>query len=278
MGRLNAFDLFVEHEFLQRALLTGIIMGVVLAMLGIFVVLRGLAMIGDGIAHISFSGIALGLVLGFYPIGTALVFAVIGGLLIHFLSARRIVTSDTAVGIIFTAGFSFGVILVSRTGGFNVDIMGVLFGNIYGIAEPEMRLIVIFGGLLFLTLLVLHKEFLYVTFNDESARVSGLPVGFLNALFISLTAAGIVLAAQLVGVLLVTALLVVPAATSLQFAQSYRSALFLSVAFGVTSVIVGLLASAQYGFASGGSIAFATTVFFGVAVVLKKLYSVVRHA
>lgn len=266
---MNALDLFLNYPFLQRALIAALVVAVVSAILGVYVVLRGLSLIGDGLAHISLAGVALGFVLGVYPLATALVAAVVGALIIQMLRSREIVRGDTAIGILFTAGLAIGILVISEGRGTGVDLASYLFGNILAVTERDVWLIGGVAAAIVAVFALLHKELFYVTFNEEAARLSGLPVPLLNVVFTVLTAASIVVASRVVGVLLVSALLIVPAASALQFARSFRGALVLSVVAGVISVLIGVFAAAQYGYPTGASVALASTSVFAVAVVGK---------
>ena len=246
-------------------------MAALCAALGVYVVLRGLSLLGDGLAHISFAGIALGLVLGIYPLALALVAAVLGALAIHVLRAKEVVRGDTAIGILFTAGLALGILLVSRTRGIGADLASYLFGNLLAVSAQDVLLVAVVAAGLILFLVVLHKELFYLTFSEEAARLSGLPVGALNVAFTAATAASIVVAARVVGVLLVSALLVVPAASALQLGRSFRATLAWSVAFGLASVVAGVLAAAQWGLATGASVALASTLLFAGTVAAKRL-------
>lgn len=263
---MTPIDLVLNYPFLQRALLAALVVAALSGLLGIYVVLRGLSLIGDGLAHISFAGVALGLSLGLYPLAFALGFAIVGALLIQALRASGKVRGDTAIGILFTAGLAFGIIIISKQKGFSVDLTTYLFGNILAVTNADLILVAAVALGLLVVFALLRKEFFYVTFSEEAARLSGLPVGALNVLFTALTAATIVVAARLVGVLLVSALLIVPAATSLQFARSFRFALVLSVLVGLASVLIGLYVAIAYGLATGASIALASAMLFGLAL------------
>ncbi|HET6403515.1 MAG TPA: metal ABC transporter permease [Candidatus Thermoplasmatota archaeon] len=267
---MTAIDLFLQYEFLQRALLAALAVAALCAALGVYVVLRGLSMLGDGLAHISFAGVALGLVLGLYPLALALIAAVAGALIIHALRAKEVVRGDTAIGILFTAGLATGILLVSRSRGLGVDLSSYLFGNLLAVGARDVATVGAIAGALLLILVVLHKELFYVTFNEEAARLSGLPVGMLNVLFTAATAASIVIAARVVGVLLVSALLVVPAATALQFERSFRATLAISVATGLASVLIGVWAAAEYSLATGASVALTATALFALVVLVKR--------
>lgn len=268
---MSAIDLFLTYPFLQRALLAALVVATLCSLLGVFVVLRGMSMLGDGLAHISFAGVAIGLVAGLYPLALALAFAVGGALAIRWLQSRNILRGDAAIGVLFTGGLATGVAVVSSSGGLPVDVQSYLFGNILAVTPRDVVVVGVVAAALVATLVLLHKELFYLTFNEEAARLSGLPVGALNVLFTALTAASIVVASRVVGVLLVSALVVVPAATSLQFARSFRAALALSVVVGLVSVLVGSLAAAQWGLSTGATIALASTALFVLAVVARRV-------
>lgn len=266
---IDAIQLFLDYPFMRRALLAALAVAILAAVLGVYVVLRGLSLLGDGLAHISLTGVALGFVLGIYPLLMALVAAIVGAVLIQTLRSREVVRGDTAIGILFTAGLALGILIISQGPGTGVALESYLFGNILAVSAQDVTMIAVVAAVLLATFALLHKEMLYVTFNEEAARLSGLPVGVLNVVFTVVTAASIVVAARVVGVLLVSALLVVPAATSLQLARSFRGALLFSVIAGVASVLVGVLAAAQYGTPTGASIALASNAVFGATVLAK---------
>jgi zinc transport system permease protein len=259
------------YDFMVRALVAGLLVAVVAALLGVFNVLRGMALVSDGLAHVSLAGVALGLVLGFYPLWMALGAAVLGGLTIQFLRERQIAKSDTAIGIIFSAGLAIGIALISRGGGVNVNVGNYLFGSILAVTQSDLVTVGVAGAVVLLALLAFYKEMLYLAFNEQAARVSGLPVGALNAAFTILTATAVVLAARVVGVLLVSALMIVPSAAGLQVARSFRGALLLSVLLGMACVVAGLYASFVIDVASGPAIALASTVAFLGAVGFRAL-------
>lgn len=266
---LPGLEAFAPH-FMQRALLAGLIVAGIAATLGVFLVLRGSAMIGDGLAHIAFSGVALGLVANVYPLGVALLAAVLAAVGIHALRSRGVVLGDTAVAIFFTTGLALAVILVSLGRGFSVDLFSYLFGSVVGVTEQDLVLVAALGAVLLAAMVALYKELFHLTFSEESARVAGLPVQALNLAFAVLTALTIVVAARVVGVLLVSALLVVPAATSLQVARSFRAAMALSAALGASTVVVGLYAAYAADLAAGGAIAFASVAFFFLVLAAKR--------
>lgn len=266
---MNPIEQVLHYPYLQHALMSGVLVAIVCGVLGVFIVLRGLSLLGDGLAHVSFGGVALGLTLMVYPTYVALVFTILGALVIHFLRTRGIVRGDTAIGILFTAGLAFGRVLLSR-GGFSVNIDSILFGQLLGVDAGDLPVVVAVGLGLLLLLGLFQKEFFYMTYSEPGAQVAGLPVHFLNVVFMALTAATIVVASKTVGVLLVSALLVIPAAASLQLATSFRKAIGLSVLFGLASVAAGFAFSLGPGhYPTGASIALSSCAIFVLAALAK---------
>lgn len=273
---MTALEYFLAYDFARWQLLAALVVALLCSALGVYVVLRGMSMLGDGLAHISFAGIALGLVLGLHPLPVAFALALAGALVIQALRSRQIVRGDAAIGILFTAGLALGVLLVSKAGGTGVNAQAYLFGNLASVQRQDAWLVSGLGLLLVLVLALFHKELLSITFHEEAARLSGVPVALVNTLFTALTAASIVVAARVVGVLLVSALLVVPAAASLQLARSFRAAVLLSVGFGLLSVLAGVYASTEHGLPTGASVALAATLLFALVVGGKTLAAGLR--
>lgn len=258
------------YQFLQRAILAGVLVAILGGLLGVFLVLRQMSLLGDGLAHVSFAGIAIGLAAGLYPTGVALVASVLGAVAIYLLRERGIVKGDTAIGILLTASLALGIVVISASKGY-VNTTGYLFGNILAISDQDLRVVVGVGAALVVLLLAFYKEFVSMSFSEEAARVTGLPVDLLNVVFVSLTAATIVVASRIVGVLLVSALLIVPAATALQVARSFRVAIALSVAIGVASVLCGIAIAVAQGWAVGGTIALVAAAGFLATTAARRL-------
>lgn len=259
-----SFDLFLSEPYFQRVLATALVVAVTASVLGVFLVLRNLSLFGDGIAHISFAGVALGFVLGILPTGMALLFSLLGALAIQELRRRGITKGDTAIGIIFTGSLAFGVLLLSLGPGTGLDLESYLFGNLLLVGAADFYVVCATAAAVLAALALLYRPFFALTFDAQAAEVQGLPVRGLETVFTLLTAAAIVIAARIVGVLLVSSLLVVPAATALQWARGFRQALLLAVGLALTAVVVGLLASAELAVPSGAAIAVASTLLFAV--------------
>jgi len=242
-----------QFGFMQRALIAGLVIATVCGVLGVFVVLRRTAPLGDALAHVSFGGVAIGIAAGLFPIEMAILIAVLGGIGIRVLQERRLY-GELSLTVIQAAGLGGGVVVISMVGGLNVEILSFLFGQILTVTWSDVALIVVLLAATILVLAVLYKEFFLLTFDPEGARVSGLPVRALDTGFTVLTAITIVLAMQVVGVLLVSALLAVPAAAALQLRVGLKGTLLASVFIGMLSVAAGLVLAVFLNAAAGGTI------------------------
>lgn len=263
---------------MQRALLAGALVAVAAAVIGTFIVLRGMSLLGDSLAHASFGGIALGLFLGASPLFMALAAAVVGGLAIHVLEHRGVVRGDTALGIVFAGGLGLGVIVVAMAGGFNVGLLAFLFGSILTVTRMDVLLFGILVAVLLLAVVGLFKEYLYLTFDEETAEASGLPTHALNVLFAVLTAVAVVASIKIVGVLLVSALLIVPAAASQHVGQSFRQALALAVALALASMLLGILAAFHLNWPPGGAVVVVSLALFVSVVAGRRAWEWVAAA
>ncbi len=264
------FELFLTEPYFQRILATALIVAATAAAIGVFLVQRGMALFGDGVAHMSFAGIAVGFVAGWMPLLSALVVASLGALAVQQLQRRGLAKSDAALGIVYTTSLALGVILVSRRGSVPVDVESYLFGSLLLAGEQEFTLAAIVAGLVAVSMVVLWRPFVLLSFGEERARVQGIPAGALNAAFTVLTALTVVAAVRVVGVLLVSALLIVPASAANRLARSMRAAVGISIAFAVAAVLVGLAISAEYSLASGATIALVAAVMFALSTALPR--------
>jgi zinc transport system permease protein len=228
------------YGFMQRAFLSGVLIAVACAVLGIFLILRKDAMIGHGLSHVAFAGIALGLFLKILPLASALVVAVAAAIAVMKLKDRAGLHGDTAIGIFSSLGMALGILLASLARGFNVELMSYLFGDILAIEPLEVWLTVGLAAAVLLTVRLNYGKLLYMTFDRDSARAAGIRVDRLDTLLMVLTAVTVVLGMKVAGILLVAALMVIPAAAGLQLATSFRAAVIASSAVAVAAVIAGL--------------------------------------
>ncbi len=243
-----------SFEFMQRAMLAGIIVAVVCPAIGLFLVLRRLSMYGDTLAHVSLAGVATGLLLKVYPVFTGLAFSVAASLGMDWLRQSYKRYSELSVAIALSSSLALAVVLLSAAKGSGGDIMGYLFGSIVTVSAQDLWLVGGLGLAILVGLGFLYKELLSVSFDEEFARIGGIPVRLVNTLFIALTAMTVAAAMRVVGVLLVSSLMVVPVAVALQLARSFRSALIWSVLVGLVSVVLGLVLSYALDLAPGGTV------------------------
>lgn len=258
----------LEYPFMQRALMEIVIVGTLCGLVGCFVVLRGLAFIGDALAHAVFPGVVISYVAGYSILIGAFAFGAFTALGIAVLSRSRRVSEDTAIGVLFAAFFALGVVLISREAGFQRDLGSILFGNILGVSNTDVLVTLIVGLIVAGTLFALLKEFTLVAFDATMARTVGYPVFALDLLLLLLVAATIVVSLQTVGNILILALIVTPPATARLLTDSLTRMLALSVATGVLAGVLGLYISYHANTAGGGTIVLTATVLFLLALVL----------
>ena len=262
-------DAFLTYGFLQRALLAGLFIAVACALLGVFLILRRDSMLGHGLSHITFAGVALGLLVNILPLLMALAVAVVTALIMTGIKEKAGLHGDTAIAIFSSLGLAVGIILASLARSFNVDLLSYLFGEILAIGGLEVWLSVVLASIVVATVSINYRKFLYVTFDRESARASGIKVARLDVLMTVLTAVTVVLGMKVVGILLVSALIVIPAAAGLQVASSFRQAMLVATLVSVVSVIVGLAVSLSLDFPASGSIVLISFLVFGLFFLVK---------
>ncbi|HEY7477512.1 MAG TPA: metal ABC transporter permease [Actinomycetota bacterium] len=256
--------------FMQRALVASLIVGVFAPMIGTFLVQKRLALIGDGIGHVAFAGVGAGLLVGIWPVWTALAFAVAGALGVEWLRERRRVSGDVALALLFYSGIALGVVLVSAADGLDASILGYLFGQPLTVTDDEIVTIAVLGAAIVAMVLLLRRALFAVVTDDEWSRVAGLPSAGLNSLLAVATACGVVAAMRVVGILLVAALMVLPVASGQLLARSFRGTLAWSVAIGVLSVVIGLTLTGVFDLAPGGAIVLVAAAVFGIVAAVKR--------
>ncbi len=271
----DTFPAFFEMEMFQRALIAAFLVTIVAGFYGSFLLMRNLALMGDGLAHVSFGGVAIGIVLGAAaPLWYALVFSIIAAIMIHELQERDLLTGDASIAIFLTGMLALGlVVLRIWGGGVTSDIEGYLFGNLLLIDYDDLDLILIVCVLSLGSLFVLHDALLATTIDAVAARVQGLPVRWIGLWFSVTIAAIVVSMVQVIGTLLVTALLVTPAATAQLIGKSYRSCIIWTQIFGLSSVILGIYFSSELETGSGSMIALVSAIIFGIVLIGRSIYN-----
>jgi ABC-type Mn2+/Zn2+ transport system permease subunit len=256
-----------EYGFMQRALLGGVLVAAVCALVGTYVVLRGLAFVGDALAHAAFPGVVIAYLLkGNIYLG-ATIFALLTALGIGLVSRRGRVSYDTAIGILFAGAFALGVLLMSTVRTYTVDLWSFLFGNVLGISGKDLWLVGLLGAGVLLTIMLCYKELLLLSFDPTVAEAMGYPVQALNYLLLALIALTIVISIQAVGIILVVALLVTPSATAYLLTERLFRMMVLGVLLAALAAVVGLYLSYYLNVASGAAIVLVSTCLFFLVLV-----------
>ena len=258
-----------EFEFMRLAFMAGAVVGVLAPVVGFFLVQRQMSLIGDGIGHVAFAGVALGYLIGVSPVWTALLAAVVGAVAIEWLRSRRKAAGDQALAIVFYTGIAGGVVLISAAGALNANLFSYLFGSILTVTRTDLTRIALLGLGSLLLIAVLLRSLLAVAIDEEGARVSGLPVPVLNGAVSMLAALTIGISMRIVGILLIAALMVLPVIAAQRVAWSLRSTMALSILVGLSSVLAGLTISYYGNLPPGGTIVLTATGFFLVATVFE---------
>jgi ABC-type Mn2+/Zn2+ transport system permease subunit len=265
------------YEFMQRGMLASVIVGILCAVMGTYVVLRGMAFLGDALAHAILPGIAIAYLLHASLLAGALVAAIVIAFLIGLFSRQGTVKEDTAIGILFAAALSLGIALISSIKTYAVDLSHILFGNVLGVSSTDLWLTAGLGLLVLLTVVLLYKPFLVISFDPVLAATMRLPADLLRNLMLVLLALTVVVSLQTVGVGLAAAMLVTPAATAYLLTRRLASMMVLSAALGALSSIIGLYLSFYLNIVSGSAIVLTATGFFLIAFLFNSRQGILRR-
>jgi zinc transport system permease protein len=261
----------LEYAFFRRALIAGAFIGLVCSLLGVLLVLRRLSLIGDGLAHVTFGGVAIGLLFKQQPLYVAIPVVVLSSLGILKLMEKARLYGDAAIGIVSSLGIAAGIFIASIAGGFNVDLFSFLFGNILTINDTEVFLSIAVSIGVLTVIVLFYNEHLSTTFDEEFARVSGINTKRINFLLVILTALTVVLTMKVVGILLTSSLLILPAVTALQLARSFKGTMITSSIVAICSVIIGIYLSLFLNLPTGATIVLLNFLVFIAALSYKKI-------
>ena len=239
---------------MRLAFAAGAIVGVLAPTVGFFLVQRRLSLIGDGVGHVAFAGVAAGYLLGISPVLTALLAAAAGAIAIEWLRARRRTAGDQALALVFYTGIAAGVVLVSAAGALDVDLFSFLFGSILTVTGTDLAVVAGLGAAALATVGLLYRSLAAVVLDEEGARAAGLPIGALNVVLAVLTAVTVAVSMRIVGVLLIAALMVLPVVAAGRIAWSMRSSIALAMGIGLVSVLAGLSVAYYADLPPGGTI------------------------
>lgn len=257
-----------DREYMQLALVAGLLVGACAPLIGTFLVQKRLSLMGDGIGHVAFAGVAAGLWAGVWPVWTALAAAVGAAVTIEWLRSRGKGSGDLVLAVFFYSGIAAGVVISGLAGALNGSVLTYLFGTILTVTAGDAWTIAGLGAVILVTTGLLWRVLFAVVIDEESARVAGLPVDGLNLLVAALTAVTVVAAMRIVGLLLVAALMVLPVGAAQRIARSFRATMLMSMAIGALSVVIGLAVARLGGLAPGGTIVLVASALFLLAVVL----------
>lgn len=260
-----------SYDFMQRAIISGVAIALLCSVVGLFLVLRRYSLFGDAVAHSSFGGIALGLLLGIYPMWTAYIISLVSAVLITKIKQKFDISGDASVAILLSSGIAVGLILISLSGGFSVDIFSFLFGSILLVNVADTILILGLTGAILIVILLLYRELIYSTFNEEQAKVSGIPVEKINYLIVFIAGITVVTSIQLVGILLISALFVIPNVTAIMYGKSFKQTILLSISFAISAVVIGIIISYLIDITPSGAIVLLSLGIFGGTICLRYL-------
>lgn len=241
-------------SFMHRALISGAAIAILCSVIGLFLVLRRYSLFGDAIAHSSFGGIALGLMVGVYPLWTAYGVSLISALIITRIKEKYDISGDASVAVLLSSGIAIGLVIIGISGGFTIDIFSFLFGSILLVSVNDTILILSLTGVILIVVLLLYRQLLYSTFNEEQAKVSGIPVEKINYLIVFMAGITVVTSIQLVGVLLISALFVIPNVSAIMYGKGFKQTAIISMSFSIFSVVAGILISYIFDITPAGTI------------------------
>lgn len=261
---------YLQYPFVQRALISGVILALVFALLGVYVTLRQMAFWGEGIAHASLAGIAMALLVGGSPLFFALIVAVIFAVSMFLLERKTKLSNDALIGVLFTSFMALGIILLSLQKQYQPELLSYLFGNILTISSMDVFIITLVGLLIVVILLLTHRQLSLLMFDKTSAYLAGVKTEFLELLFYIILAMAVVLGVKMLGVVLVSALLIIPPSIAKIMAHSYKSLRILSVVLAELIVLIGFFISLSLNVPSGPAIILTGSFFFLTATLVTK--------
>lgn len=262
----------LDYGFMQRALIAAVLVGLAAPAVGVFLVQKRLALMGDGIGHVALTGVALGFLLGTAPVLTAVVVASIGAIAIELVRERGRTNGDVALALMFYGGIAGGVLLIGLVpAGTNANLLSYLFGSLTSVSQEDVVLIAVLAVLLLLVLAAVGREMFAVCHDEEHARVSGLPVRALNLLLAVMAAVTVTVSMRVVGLLLVSALMVVPVAAAQQLVRGFKATVAVALVIGVVSAVSGVSSSYYADTAPGAFIVVIALGLFALASVVAAL-------
>ncbi|WP_394679016.1 metal ABC transporter permease [uncultured Exiguobacterium sp.] len=273
---MTFIEALLQYEFLQKAMITAVMVGIICGVIGCFIILRGMSLMGDAISHAVLPGVAISYLLGINFLIGAVVTGLVTALGIGFVSQNSRIKNDTAIGILFTSAFALGIILISFLRS-SSDLYHILFGNVLAVRPSDMWMTVIIGLIVLSGIFLFYKELLISSFDPTMAKAYGLSTRWIHYGLMTLLTLVTVASLQTVGIILVVAMLITPAATAYLLTNRLSRMLFLAAGFGTLSAIVGLYFSFTYNLSSGASIVLVATTLFALVFVFSPRHGLMRH-
>ena len=260
----------LSYGFILRGFEVGIIIGAIAPLIGIFLVLRRYSLIADTLSHVSLAGVAIGLLLQINPLITAIGASVLSSVFIEKLRGSKKVYGESALSIFLSGSLALAIVILGLSHGFSVDLFNYLFGSIVTVKQSDVYIILATGIFVLISIILFYKELEFITFDEEAARVGGIPTRFINTFFIILAALTVALSIPIVGILLISALIVVPVVAALQFRQSFVKTIIISEFISIFSVISGVFSSFYLNLPAGGAIVLISLIIFVLVLAYKK--------
>jgi ABC-type Mn2+/Zn2+ transport system permease subunit len=269
MASIDDFVHALQYDWMQRAVVSAILIGIICSIIGVFIILRGMIFLGEAIAHSAFAGAALAILLGYNdPIMFILVFGLVTAIGVNYINEKNLMNDDVIIGISFTSFMALAILFIGMMDTYSSNVQSILFGRILLITQRNYLLLIIFTVIISLTIIGLKKELYFISFNEELARSSGINVSKINYVFMILIALAIDVSITAIGAILVFAMLITPAAAAFQWTYKLNRMLILAVTFGIISSFGGLLLSFLYDLPSGATIVLLSTFIFIVSFIL----------
>ncbi|MBE6045059.1 MAG: metal ABC transporter permease [Clostridium thermopalmarium] len=259
----------LQYSFMQNALMISLLISILCPFIGVFLVLRRHSMMGDTLAHSSLAGVAIGIMLNFNPIISSFIFTSICGVFIEFLRSYYKKYAELILVIILTLSVGIAIMVIS-TGSAKANVNSYLFGSILTVSKQELITVFILSIISVITLIVLYDKLVYITFDEEGAKIAGIKVRLINYIFALLVSATISVSIRIIGVLVLSSMLAVPVATALQLNKSFKSTLAYSIIFGFIDIMIGLISSYYVNSAPGGTIALTSVIVLCIVIIVKK--------
>jgi ABC-type Mn2+/Zn2+ transport system permease subunit len=264
----------LSYSFIQKALLCGVLISVTFSMLGSFLVLRKYSLISDGLSHVSFATIAFSLLIGASPVLLSIPLVLAASFLITKLTEKTFIYQDSAIGLVSASSLALGVIIVSVSKGFNIDVYSYLFGSILAITDLEVILALIITVITAVLLILFFHELFVITYDIAYAKVLKINTGFINTIFMMLVSVSIVIGVKVVGALLVSSLIIFPAITALQVSKNFMMMIIISMIVSALSVLIGIFSAFVFNLPAGASIVLVNLSFFILFFLVNKVYKI----